>query len=276
MSLGQIAAPMVVLSVLMGGICFYFNASLGPQSYHRFNKLFVEIGMENPLALIEEGKYMREFPGYVIYVGKKRDKDLEHVTLYLLNDDGNVISSVRARRAIISARPERHTLLLDMYDVRGDLRDPRDPTNIEKIRAGTTARRYPVELDLGKILRKSRAKKKLRDYTLGELREEIVQLKQRGIFPSATLLEVHGRLSGAVACVAFTLVGIPLGLKTSRRETSIGIAISLVLAFIYYFFVILATTLKDRPDLYPEAIIWVPSVAFELIGIWLLWRVSRR
>ncbi len=276
MGLGQIAAPVVALAVLTAGLCFYINAWLGPESYHRFNKLFVQIGMENPLAMLEEGKYMKDFPGYVVYVGKKQDHEVENVVIYMLNDDGNVISSLRARRGIVSARPERHTLLLDLYDVRGDLRDPKDPTNINKIRAGTTARRYPVELDLGRLLRKSRATKKLRDYTLGELRAEIAQLRDRGIVPMATVLEMHSRIANAVACVAFTLVGIPLGLKTSRRETSIGIAISLGLAFTYYCVVIFATTLKDQPGLYPEAVLWAPCLVFEIVGLWLLWRVSRR
>jgi lipopolysaccharide export system permease protein len=78
-----------------------------------------------------------------------------------------------------------------------------------------------------------------------------------------------------VACVSFVLIGIPLGLKTSRRETSVGIAVSLALAFAYYFLVIVANACKDRPQLFPEAILWSPNLVFELIGLWLLWRVSR-
>jgi hypothetical protein len=48
-----------------------------------------------------------------------------------------------------------------------------------------------------------------------------------------------------------------LGIKTHRRETSIGIAISLGLALAFYFVIVLANTLKSRPYLYPEAILVV-------------------
>ena len=38
---------------------------------------------------------------------------------------------------------------------------------------------------------------------------------------------------------------------------------------------IFANTLKDKPHLYPDAILWAPNLAFSLIGLWLLWRVTR-
>jgi lipopolysaccharide export system permease protein len=108
-----------------------------------------------------------------------------------------------------------------------------------------------------------------------ELIEQSESLRGQGIYPAAALMEAHQRVAMAVACVAFTLIGIPLGVKTSRRETSIGVAISLGLALIYYFTMVLANVLRNRPYLYPEAIMWLPSFGFEMLGLWLLWRVSR-
>ena len=140
---------------------------------------------------------------------------------------------------------------------------------------GTTAQRYPLELDLGGVLRKARAAKKLPDFSMAELRAEIASLRDKGVYPAAALIEAHERVSGAVACVSFALVGIPLGLKTSRRETTIGIAISLALAFAYYFVTILAGSLQDRPQLYPELILWAPNLVFQAVGLGLLWRASR-
>jgi lipopolysaccharide export system permease protein len=38
---------------------------------------------------------------------------------------------------------------------------------------------------------------------------------------------------------------------------------------------VLANSFRNRPYLYPEAILWSPNLIFELLGLWLLWRVSR-
>jgi lipopolysaccharide export system permease protein len=197
------------------------------------------------------------------------------VTLYALDTNGNVTSSMRAQRGTVTGKPAERKLLLDLVNVRGDLRDPKDPTNIRKIRPGTTAERYPVELDLGQAFRQASATRRLPDLLFWELQQEIHRLRAAGIYPAAALLEAHERVAAAVACVAFTLIGIPLGIKTSRRETSIGIVIGLGLALFYYLMLVAANSMRNRPSLYPEAMLWTPNLVFELLGVWLLWRVSR-
>ncbi len=276
-SLWQVAAPVLVLAALMSGLCLYINSTLAPACRFQFRTLFVRLGMERPMALLEEGTLIDHFPGVRVFIGRKRERDnlIENVIIQVLDDRGIPISRLEAKRGVVSVRPETTTLLLDLREVRGDLRDPNDPTNIHKIRAGTTAQRYPMELDLGRVLRRPKSAKKIGDLTLGELWEEIANLRAQGIYPAAALMESHRRVAAAVACVSFTLIGIPLGLKTSRRETSIGIAISLGLALAYYFVIIAANTLKDRPHLFPEAILWSPNLIFEVVGLWLLWRVTR-
>jgi lipopolysaccharide export system permease protein len=273
--LGQVVAPVLLLATLATGFCLYINTYLYPQCRAEFRERFVRLGAENPAALLEEGTYLRNFPGLVIYIARKKENILEDVTVYTLADDGKVMSSLRAQKGIVSAQPDTMKLTLDLYNVRGDLRDPKEPTNVRKIHPGTSARRYPLELDLATAMRKAQKSKDLRDMVFSELRAEIRALREKGIHPAAVLMEAHFRVSLAVACLAFTLIGIPLGIKTSRRETSIGIAISLGLALCFYLVAVLATTLKSQPQLYPELILWSPILVFELVGLWLLWRVTR-
>jgi lipopolysaccharide export system permease protein len=273
--LGRVAAPVLMLAVGLAGVCLYVNTTLAPLCRFEFRTLFLRLGTENPMALLEEGTYIKDFPGYVVYIGKKNADSVEDILLYTLDDAGQVVSSVRARRGTVTSNAADRKLMLDLQDVRGDIRDPKDPTNIRKIRPGSTAARYPVELDMSQAYRQMRAARTLPDLSFGELREEIARLRGIGVYPAAALMEAHQRVAGAVACVAFTLLGIPLGIKTSRRETSIGIALSLGLALIYYVTVVVANTLKTKPYLFPEAVLWAPNLIFQVMGIWLLWRVSR-
>jgi lipopolysaccharide export system permease protein len=273
--LGRVAAPVVLLATLMAALSFYINATLTPQCGFAFRTLFLKLGTENPMALLEEGAYIKNFPGYVVYVGEKKGNIITDVTVYMKNDKGNVTSSLRAKKGIVKGKPAEKKLLLDLYNVTGDLRDPNSPTNIQKIQRGITAARYPIELDLGQAFRLASETRKLRDLVFSELRQEIANMRRMGIYPAAALMEVHKRIAAAVACVAFTLIGIPLGIKTSRRETTVGIALSLGLALIYYLMMLLAQALSNRPYFYPEAILWTPNLIFEVLGVWLLWRVSR-
>ncbi len=273
--LGRVAAPVILLAVALMGVSFYINASLGPQCRFQFRRLFLKVSTHQPEALLEEKTYVKDFPGYVIYVGRKQDKVLEDITLYSLDNTGNVVSSLRAQRGVIAGKPSERKVLLDLYYVRGEIRDSKDPSDPRKIRPGITAEHYPVELDLGAVYNQSITTRQLNDLSLAELFAEIRNLRAQGVYPSAAFMEAHQRVAAAVACVAFVLIGIPLGIKTSRRETSIGIAISLGLAVTYYFMMVLANALRNKPYLYPEVVLWMPNLTFELLGLWLLWRLSR-
>lgn len=280
LSLAGVIAPIIVTAALAGAACLYINTDLAPLGRFHFRTIFMKLATEDPMAFLEERTYLKDFPGQVVYVGRKYvtrqgENVIKDVLLYTLDGAGNVVSCLRAQRGTVTADPAAHKLRIDLQNVRGDLRDPSDPTNVRKIRAGTTAQRYPVELDLSQVARTATEKRRLSDLTGGELWGLIRSLRAQGIHPAAALMEMHWRVAGAVACVSFAVIGIPLGLKTHRRETSIGIALSLGLALSWYFVVVIANTLKNKAYLYPEAILWTPNLIFEVLGLWLLWRVSR-
>jgi lipopolysaccharide export system permease protein len=93
---------------------------------------------------------------------------------------------------------------------------------------------------------------------------------------SASLTELSKRFSFPFSCMAFALIGVPLGVTAHRRETSIGFALGLVVAISYFLFVILADTLRMNAHAHPELLVWFPNVLFLGIGLWLFRRLGRR
>ena len=114
--------------------------------------------------------------------------------------------------------------------------------------------------------------------TLGELQSFINNplaiLKDNN--PTVSLTELQKRLSLSVACFTFVLVGIPLAIQTQRRETSVGVALSLLIVIGYYFLTSTAEALKKNADLYPEIIIWLPNILFQTLGVALIAYVNFR
>src|SRR3989454_9540711 len=81
--------------------------------------------------------------------------------------------------------------------------------------------------------------------------------------------EVNKRFSFSLASLAFALIGVPLAITAHRKETSVGFLLSLVIAFVYFFFIILANTLSSSPKAHPELLVWLPNVLFGAVGVWL-------
>jgi lipopolysaccharide export system permease protein len=79
-----------------------------------------------------------------------------------------------------------------------------------------------------------------------------------------------------MACIAFTCIGIPLGIAAHRRETSAGFAISLIVAFSYFFFIVLAHAFYETPEAHPTLLIWLPNLLCMALGGVLFYRLKLR
>ena len=72
------------------------------------------------------------------------------------------------------------------------------------------------------------------------------------------------------------MIGIPLGITAQRQETSAGFGLGLVVAFTYFLIIIVVNTFRDKANVHPELLIWLPNVVFLLLGGIMFFRLTRR
>lgn len=88
------------------------------------------------------------------------------------------------------------------------------------------------------------------------------------------MVEVHKKYSIPVACIAFVLIGAPLGILAKRGSMGISIGISLGLFVIYWAFLIGGEDLADRAIVTPAVAMWAANVLIGMAGIYLIYIVS--
>ena len=282
LSLWQIISPVVVLAVALSFLSMYVSNTISPASRYAQREIMSHFADEDPVSLLDEGRFVREFPDHMVYVGKKNGRQLQDIIIYQM-DGEEVKTNIRARWGTIRKDVVQQKLLIDLYDVRIEQADGKHRTGDQRQMRIMTAQHYPKEMDLSEMNKGSRVKKKISDYTLPELYHAIREVAAD--FPGLELqdllkermtlqVEASNRMALSLSCFAFTLLGVPLGLRSRRKESSVGVAVSLLIIFIFYFFMMVAKATTAHPELRPDLIVWIPVLVAEVLGLGLIRRAN--
>ncbi|MBL9139311.1 MAG: LptF/LptG family permease [Verrucomicrobiales bacterium] len=291
-SLMALAMPVILLSLGICGVCAWINLDVGPRCRVAYKGLFTEIARERARALLPAGRFVTDFPGYVLYANRVEADQLDDVLCFQLKD-GRKISDIRAPSARIEVLSEQRKIRLTFIEPRALhwlQASPRtnesadtnlvaepgaDPLEPEGTWVPLTMGEEVVEIPLPPAIA-SGGLPALGDMTWSQLLSERRELRKLGIEEATPLdVQLHRQMAFSFASFGFALVGIPLGVRAHRRETSVGIAFAILLVLVYYAFLIVAQALETRPETAPWLIVWLPNIVFQLSGGWLLWRANR-
>ncbi|VGO15611.1 hypothetical protein PDESU_04196 [Pontiella desulfatans] len=282
LSLWQISSPILLFSLVLSCLCLYNVCVVYPSTTYETRKLLQGMGVEDPIKLLEEGRFIREFDGYMIYVGKKNRNRVKDLIVYEVDKKGKVTGTVRADSGIMTVDKEKALLKIDLFDVRIEIPDPDAPDDSAKTRY-VNARKYPIRLDINELTGKKTLTKKRKNMTALELihrirnpeqNQEWMGKKDLVVERTRDLVDFHQRMCLSVSPLMFVLIAIPLGIKSHRKESSIGMLMSLVIMFVYYIFIILSDTFDKDPHLYPWLMPWLPIVFGQIAGLVLMHRAN--
>jgi len=218
---------------------------------------------------------MDRFPGYRIYIGKKNGTDLTDINIWELDPGGIPRRNIRAEKGSLSADLDDLSLTITLQKARQEERGE-NAADLNGIRAGLSADQLPLKISLRSFLNPDDMKD-IRIAAMGDLAKRILSpvegfVDPKQIYPMLT--EMQKRISFALAPFTLLLVGIPLGIRVQRKETSVGVVISFFLVMAYYALILLAEGLKNRGGAYPELIVWMPNLILQGYGFFLLWRAN--
>ena len=273
-SFSRILLPVLGVALLLVGICLWINTEIAPRAqFSMLNSLF-RIATSSPAAMFQADEVVDQFPDRRIYVGGKDGDRMKNLVVFEIDDRGVPTKVVFAKTGTLTADNEHSRLLLRVEDTHFEQRDERDADNVDLIRQGITMKSGVFPMSLQKLLEQKRRGKPLSAHTLGELFGELG--KPDCPRPLAYRVEIAKRFSLSLAALSFALIAVPLGITAHRKETSVGFALSIAVAFGYFFFIIIAETFRDKPGAFPLLLVWLPNILFTGLGLWLFPRLARR
>ncbi len=271
-SILQIVSPILLLTVLLTGLCLYLQVEVGPPLLGKSRSIMSEAVISKPLALFEPGKPI-EYNDTIIYIDDKRgNSELIGVQLYRITDEHTVAQDVSAETGEITVDEENKILTIIL----------RNCLIADKVsdRTMSIERLYNEEVrtdfHYGQQLNEDNVTKRPKFMRLTDLMARIRMTRQQNRDTTDLEIELNQRIAFALAPIAFLLLGLPLAIRTSRRETSIGIFFSVILAGIFFMSIILCESLDSFPKLYPQYLLWLPNIIFQALGAWMTFRISQR
>ena len=239
----------------------------------------------NPLTFIRPKTFIRQFPGAVMYVGSMNGPDMRDVWFWQLDSEKRVLRFIQAESGRVDYDGATNEFILTMSRAYDEDHERRDPDDFSKLKISSAGQIEPFRLPMARYFHTDTVHQKLQWMTYEELAAEKARLKaepvpaggekKHAIGVLKVTLTIQDKINLALAVFSFALVGVPLGIKVSRRETSANLGLAVVLALAYYVLVVIVGWMDQHPDYRPDLLMWAPNLIFLALGALLLRRLDR-
>ena len=275
-----------VLCTLAG---LFINNEIVPRGHEVRRDLAKRLSVGAGLDLLEPGRVIDDFPKVKLYFERKEGNWIYDL-IVLDHFNPRLDRMVTASKALVTR--DGRDIVLDLHDMTVDPMDEQHPG---------MARAARFQYRVADALKDGKYKRREKDFTLlprlgedgvrksemlaaiAKARREVdearanasekVKGRSRSMARrklSDIKTEFMRRWVAAFASICFVLVGVPLGIRAQRRESTIGMAIALAVALAYNLIVLLMTVLSKHPGVHPEILIWLPVALCLLLAAYLI------
>ena len=275
--------------LLFGAFCtlvgLFINNEIVPRGHEVRRDLAKRLSVGAGLDVLEPGRVIDDFPKVKIYFESKEGNWI-HDLIVLDYSNPRLDRMVTASKALVTR--EGRDIVLDLHGMTVDPMDEQHPG---------MARASRFQYRVKDAFKDSKYKRREKDFTLlprmgddGKVKSEMLhaiakarqEVKESRAKSSEEMKGKARRLArrklsdlktefmrrwvSAFASLCFVLVGVPLGIRAQRKESTIGMAIALAVALSYNLIVLLMTSLAKNYAVHPEVLIWLPVVLCVLLA----------
>jgi lipopolysaccharide export system permease protein len=278
----QVMLPVAGLGLLMSVLSVYVNNEISPRSHFARRSLSASAASGAGLKLLQPGLFIQDFPGMTFWFARREGDELFNLLIFD-KSRSNKNREIRAERARVEVDGE--DIRLDMRHVRIEPFSDTQPGAVTADRLTHVipgAMKPRVYKPTVSSIPRGELQTLVRDlqYEAGALEKNpealpaeralaLVDIRKRC---SAARTELQRRIALGFAPLVFVLLGMPLGIRSQRRESNIGIAISLAVMVLYYSLLIVTKSVAKRPEFYPHLLAWLPTLVCGILAAVLIWR----
>jgi len=304
----KIYRPVFVFSFLMFLLSFYLINFVLPEGNRQLVTYRAEVTAASAERVIKPRVFYDEYENLMIYVNdidptngqwkgvfvadSRSDTSQDAATPSEMaeqmaeppasDESINALTHQSGQRVIVANRGnitlERSTkeIWMNLYGAETHIRDSRRSDRYDH--TGSATQR--ILLSGGNALDSTRLVPSFREMSLAELRVQERNLS-RGreqsdrVSRNLALVEIHKKFAIPFACIAFGVLGLPLGMTNRRGGKSSGFSLSIAIILFYYLMMSNGEQLAGAGKIPPALGMWGANVILLVLGIYLLGRANR-
>ena len=264
----SILRPVLTLAILAWALNLALSLWIAPSAAARLDELTYSIGVKQLPVELQPRVFNEDLGDLVLYVQDISPDGTEWRGILLAdlsNPDQPIVTLAQAGRFSTSPSEEGYevTLFNGTIHIVSPSLDP-DQYDFSQFEAHT----IPIPVPAREPAPEEPA---LTQATTAELWEK--SRAHRATYGEQ--VEFQRRIALPFACIAFALIGVPLGLSTNRGGRPMGLVISAVLMLVYYMVFIGGTRIAGNAQLSPFIGTWGANLGFLALGVFLLVRAER-
>ena len=270
-SILQIVSPIIIIIFALTCFCVYLQLDVAPDYTYRARNLLTKVGVDQPLSIFEPGRPVEFENNYILIDEKHGENGIRNIQVFRMGKGKKVEQDISAASGEIVVDKKNQVLNVVLENAKIVSYDKNDnkPTR-------TFSKQMIFAIDYGKKFNEMKIGKELKYMGFKEIFGRAVLDKQRGLDTTKIEVELNQRIALALSPIAFMLLGMPLAIRTSRKETSVGLFLSVILAGVYFSLVMVFEAFNNYPQFYPQALLWVPNVIYQVFGLVFIFRIAQK
>ncbi|NQT93833.1 MAG: YjgP/YjgQ family permease, partial [Lentisphaerae bacterium] len=116
-SMWRIMRVPLLISGVLTMLCLTIHSEVAPRSHRAMGEVIAGLGVLSPSETLDAGRFIDDFEGLTIYLGRKKGNRVYNVRVYDVRNPG-LKREIVAKSGRIAADENGRDLWIDLYDVR--------------------------------------------------------------------------------------------------------------------------------------------------------------
>jgi LPS export ABC transporter permease LptF len=283
----KLIIPVVISTLILSVFMIFFMDFSIPKGNQAYTALYTDIRRKHPALVLEPDTIMEEMSseGRKWYFKSMDEKTGKLESIMIWERSGDSPKLITAKEGSLKFYDQWTALTL--YNGNIYQADPKDP--LRGYSTGSFTKDQLI-LDIAKSLNKEEVNAGPRNMSMKQVKNEIEKFK--GQLQSTVTqdyvkeyiqkyqmneykVELYKKISIPFACLAFGLIGVPLGLIVRRGGKMVGLGVGVGLIIVYYVLLTIGEKLARTGTYMPILGAWTPNIIIGVAGIILIIKTVR-